>query len=270
VTTTRARAQDHANPIQGQLPTSVQPRSSRQRPGYFGLKAPASSNQLGSYRQSNIAPDRQGLLTRRWVIADRPWRAASSTCPRPCSRRRLVVRSACSMEPHLRTDMDPQQHKEQFSRAYLQVVAAAAGYRVSIPFPDDDSVDCYVSARGPHGTVRSPMVAIQAKGTATVNRNRDPYAFRLPRKNYDDLRHDDYGVPRLLVVVLVPHDPRDWLAQSHDDMVARYCGYWMSLCNLPEMPAEQGDVTVHIPRHQVFDVPQLHRIMQLIGEKRFP
>ena len=37
--------------------------------------------------------------------------------------------------------MHPDMQKEQFSRAYVQAVAACAGYSWSVPSVDDDSVD---------------------------------------------------------------------------------------------------------------------------------
>lgn len=54
--------------------------------------------------------------------------------------------------------------QEEFSRAYLYAVAAAAGLKFqNAAMPDDDSVDVTVSTRGPRGITRSPRLDIQCK-----------------------------------------------------------------------------------------------------------
>ncbi len=53
--------------------------------------------------------------------------------------------------------------------------------------------------------------------------------FPLKRKNYDDLRAMELLVPRILVVVLVPEQPADWIGQDEARLELRRCGYWSSL-----------------------------------------
>ncbi len=50
--------------------------------------------------------------------------------------------------------------KEQFSRAYVQAVAACSGFACSTPSVDDDSVDMSLYMRGGGGTIRSPRVEL--------------------------------------------------------------------------------------------------------------
>ena len=54
--------------------------------------------------------------------------------------------------------MDLDMQKEQFSRAYVQAVAACAGFAFSIPSVDDDSVDMSIHQTGGGGTIRSPRL----------------------------------------------------------------------------------------------------------------
>ncbi|MEO5365718.1 MAG: hypothetical protein H7831_05085 [Magnetococcus sp. WYHC-3] len=53
--------------------------------------------------------------------------------------------------------MDSNVQKEHFSEAYVRAVAAVAGYSVSRPGVDDDSVDLTISAPGGNGTLRAPV-----------------------------------------------------------------------------------------------------------------
>ena len=62
--------------------------------------------------------------------------------------------------------MDLAQQKQEFSKAYVKAIAAAAGYATQEPTVDDDSVDLGVVARGGGGTVRSPRLDLQLKCTA--------------------------------------------------------------------------------------------------------
>ena len=124
--------------------------------------------------------------------------------------------------------------QEEFSRAYIYAVAAAAGMKFSpAAAPDDDSVDVMIS-------------------------------FPLKAKNYEDLRHTDYQTPRILVVVFVPEQVRDWTAHTEQALVLRYCAYWWSLGGLPAS-SNQRSTTVHLPRTNLFNVAGLEALMDRIG-----
>ena len=104
---------------------------------------------------------------------------------------------------------------------------------------------------GPIGSVRSPKLDVQLKCTAAGIVTSDNLSHQIPMKNYDDLRHDDYQVPRILVVISVPTDVNQWLTQTHDHLLLCHCGYWVSLRGQPEMTSaskENPRVTVRLPR----------------------
>jgi hypothetical protein len=121
--------------------------------------------------------------------------------------------------------------QEAFSIAYVRAVAAVAGYRVQDgPAPDDDSVDLTLSDRGPGGTIRSPKLDIQLKSCLGAPVESPEWSYDLKARNYDDLRHTDLQVPRILVVVAVPESIDDWLHHEADrHLLVRHCGWWVSL-----------------------------------------
>lgn len=162
--------------------------------------------------------------------------------------------------------MDPSRQQEQFSLAYARAVATVAGYTLYQPEVDDDSVDLGVAARGGNGTLRSPRLEIQVKCTSTEVLFEQEIRYPLKIKNYDDLRLPCH-VPRILVVVVVPDDPRDWLAQTEDELILRRCGYWASLAGRPES-SNETKVTVHMPRGNRFSPAALREMMVKIGEQR--
>ena len=68
-------------------------------------------------------------------------------------------------------------------------------------------------------------------------------------------------LPHLLVVVVLPEDEAEWLAQTEEQLILRRCGYWMSLRGRDEIQGDAGSTTVYIPRTQVFSVEELEKLM---------
>jgi len=165
--------------------------------------------------------------------------------------------------------MTNKMQKEQFSRAYVQAVAACAGFSWSVPSVDDDSEDMILGRTGGTGTIRSPKLSLQLKCTSALTPTEDPFPFDIKIKNYDDLRDETVPIPRILVVVIVPDDVGDWLAHSEAEMVLRRCGYWVSLRALPTTP-NTANITVEIPRTQTLTVQSLKEMMERIGSGALP
>ncbi|NCA71889.1 MAG: DUF4365 domain-containing protein [Sphingobacteriia bacterium] len=151
--------------------------------------------------------------------------------------------------------MDLNDRKERFSLAYIGAVAARAGFDLVEPKADVDSVDgILISHVG-----RRPRIEFQAKATARDVVGDEAVTFRLPKKNYDELRADVI-IPRLLILVVLPEREEDWLTHTEDALILRHCGYWLSLAGEPERE-NRASVTVKIPRGQRFDPEALQTLM---------
>ncbi|HHY67460.1 MAG TPA: DUF4365 domain-containing protein [Alicyclobacillus sp.] len=164
--------------------------------------------------------------------------------------------------------MDLSHSKEQFSLAYVKAVASVAGFAVERISVDLDSEDVMICSRSSTGRIRSPRLDVQLKCTASAVMKEDVIKYPLKIKNYDDLIPENLLVPRILVIVLVPEDPSEWLDQTEECMAMRHCGYWVSLKGMPPTKNETS-VTIEIPRTHVFSVDALKRIMLQIGEGAF-
>lgn len=150
------------------------------------------------------------------------------------------------------------QRMERFSFAFVQAVAARAGYQVIEPAVDDDSVDGVImSRRG-----RRPRVEFQLKATGQNIISDDALTYALPLKNYDDLRAETI-TPRILIVVTMPKEPDLWLSQNEEELVLRKCAYWHCLASAPERD-NISSVTVHLPRSQILTPESLEEIMHRI------
>ncbi|MBF0336618.1 MAG: DUF4365 domain-containing protein [Nitrospirae bacterium] len=165
--------------------------------------------------------------------------------------------------------MDMNQQKEQFSIAYVRAVVAAAGFICYKYDTDVDSIDMGISGIGGVGTAKSPKIELQLKCTAKDIIFSDGVRYPLKIKNYNELRGEDYLIPRLLVVVVVPEDINEWLLHSEDELSMRHCGYWMSLRGFPETDNEET-ITVTLPRTQQFKVNDICQIMERISNGGLP
>lgn len=160
--------------------------------------------------------------------------------------------------------MDEALRKEQFSMAYVRVVAAGAGLQVVRPEVDDDSVDGVIMA----DFGRRPRLEVQAKATSQDMFMGDYIHFPLKIKNYNDLRVDAWH-PRVLVVLIMPEDEADWLTQSPERLCLHHCAYWLTLRGRPPT-SNTSTVTVQVPKANVFDSAQLADIMHRIELGELP
>jgi Domain of unknown function (DUF4365) len=145
--------------------------------------------------------------------------------------------------------------KERLSLAYIQAVAARAGFEALETRVDIDSVDGML--RSTLG--RRPQIDFQAKATSLDLLKADHVAYPLRLKNYNELRAETIN-PRILIVVVLPPEENNWMSHSEDELVMRRCGYWISLFGSPATD-NATNITVKVPRTQLFDVNQLKMLM---------
>lgn len=161
--------------------------------------------------------------------------------------------------------MDVNARKDHFSRAVVRVIAATAGVGATVPELDQDSEDIQFAAPDT-GTHPGAKLSAQLKCSEAIDPSGDEFAFELPVKNYNDLRWppESLYVPRILIVVHVPHDPVEWMVCEPEQMVLRRCAYWLSLAGSGET-SNSSSVTVKVPTEQVFDAKALLQNLQPPG-----
>lgn len=155
------------------------------------------------------------------------------------------------------------QQQEQFSLAYVQVIAAVAGFAHYAPSVDDDSIDAGLAARREKLST-APRFEMQLKCTGGEKLAKSELSFDLSLKNYDDLRMETL-VPRIFVVILVPKKCEEWLTHDESSAALHYCGYWVSLLNQPQTTNETG-IRVKLPRAQIFNVQSVTELMEKVDQ----
>ncbi len=147
--------------------------------------------------------------------------------------------------------------KEGLSLVYAKALAVRAGYLVSVPEPDRDSIDLRIQAGGAH----RPALDLQLKATTSIGAPRNgSLSFRLSIKNYNDLRIETQ-TPRLLVVLELPSDEAQWMTVTMEQLVLRRRAYWLNLQRHHEEITDQETVTVHIPERNILGVESLRELM---------
>ena len=104
---------------------------------------------------------------------------------------------------------------------------------------------------------------MQVKATSTAVIDNEFIRYPLKLKNYNELRKSKTLVPKILVIILLPDNPSEWVNQSEEQLCLRRCGYWLSLKGQPATQNTES-VTVYLPRQQLFTVSAVKNIMEQI------
>lgn len=164
------------------------------------------------------------------------------------------------MNSSLLTNTD---REEALSRVYAQAVAVRAGYVTAVYDLDRDGIDLRIQSGGD----MRPALDLQLKATINLGEARDGcFNFSLNRRNYDLLRIETQ-TPRLLVVLDLPKDEKQWVTITEDELVMRRRAYWLNLKGFEET-ANRSSVTVRIPVGNLFDVEKLNELMEQSREGR--
>jgi hypothetical protein len=157
--------------------------------------------------------------------------------------------------------------QEQFSLAFVQMVAAAAGCSIKTHATDYDGVDITIASSSSYEKFYCPQFELQLKCT-TQHRYlaADYLAWPMKAKPFAKLTRQDRFIPAYLGVLLVPDNIDTWLDQDDQRLLTRSRLYYERATNLGELPEGQDSRTVHLPRSNLFDVAGLEAIMAAIGD----
>lgn len=164
--------------------------------------------------------------------------------------------------------MDVSKRKELFSVAYLTALAAQVGLNHQVPTVDDDSIDISLMGRGFTGLVRSPQIDIQLKCTSKYEIEGDSLKFDLKLKNYNDLRGENVGNSRYLMVLVVPDEPEKWATIGEDNLTLQNSFYWTSL-RFNRETTNSTKVRIEIPVSQKVTSDTLLSLMGLASKGEF-
>ena len=161
--------------------------------------------------------------------------------------------------------------KEEFSRAFVQAIAAQVGCKHIQESVDDSSIDMTLTMDGIQGQdalLSSVDLKLQLKCTSQDIGHNNILTFNLNKKNYDDLRVTNILVPRILVVVCVPENIEEWIYHDSEKICLFRSAYWYSLRNASESN-NSTSIAIKIPLNQRFDADFLNSAMHKIARGEF-
>jgi hypothetical protein len=165
--------------------------------------------------------------------------------------------------------MDISKRKEQFSFAYIQAIAAQIGLNHSTDVVDDDSVDIRLTGKGfTGGMLRNPSIEIQLKCTSQNVIKGDLIKYPLKLKNYDDLRGENVGVPRYLMLLVVPDKPENWIHFTNNALILFNNCYWASIRFAPKKN-NKANVTVEFSIEQQVTTESLMELMVMASKEEY-
>ncbi len=156
--------------------------------------------------------------------------------------------------------------QEALCRAYVHGVAALAGLN-SCDHGNDYGIDLSlrtVEELGNRHEDGGTQVDLQLRSTTRAHVSADSVRYDLDVRTYDLLRRLP-RVPRILVVLVLPDDERQWLTLSSEELVIRHAAYWYALRGA-EPIAATSSIRLTIPRTQLFDVVGLRALMLRISQ----
>jgi hypothetical protein len=155
---------------------------------------------------------------------------------------------------------------EAYQAGYLRAIAAAAGCIISRP-EIDEGVDIGLTHRSSEHTVGDQVarLEVQMKSTSTgVFPPTSHVSARMTRKRHDELSVPNPTINKIVVILCMPADPKDWVLSEPEFLRMHHCAYWVNLAGSPAATA--ANPTVRAPISQVFDDVSLCEIMERIGK----
>jgi hypothetical protein len=150
--------------------------------------------------------------------------------------------------------LDTSACKEWFSVSYVQALAYAAGYAVSIDHVDHFGVDLEIKDR-------AMRVDVQMKCTNEPVVGGDYLSYDLDVRTYNLLSDPGRNVPAYLFVVEVPELRDDWISPIEDGLHLRKCGYYTSMSVLSPT-GNASTRAVRLSRANKLTVKSLDRLMK--------
>lgn len=163
--------------------------------------------------------------------------------------------------------MDENSKKEEFSYAYVKMIAALAGYETIVSGrPSDNSgIDIIIRAPGMIKGLFSPSIDAQVKCVSTARIGDSHITYSLPVKNYRRLILESQAL-QILILVLVPKIfSSDFLRITLDETKFKSPIYWINLKGHPDT-LNDDNVTIYIPKENLLIPNSLKSLMEKQAE----
>ncbi len=147
--------------------------------------------------------------------------------------------------------MDDNTKKEEFSYAYVKLLASVSGFIVTDANRalDNAGIDITIRAPGIIKGIFSPGIDAQVKCTSQDVVKDTFIKYPLPVKNYRRLIGKS-AVSQILIIVVVPKDLSNVINILQNETFVKSCAYWTSLKGRQDTSNDET-ITIEIPKENV-------------------
>jgi hypothetical protein len=157
-----------------------------------------------------------------------------------------------------------------FGESFVRVLVSAAGLIAGQQDVDHTGVDFSIDFPGTRGTARFPKIEAQVKSWSSPKGNDAHWQYSMDVHHYNNLA-GEFTISRYLFLIIVPADVKQFAHVDETSMRLSYCGYWLSLRDLPVIdPDSQQNVTVHVPKRNLLTVKNLRSLLEPLPTQRVP
>lgn len=157
--------------------------------------------------------------------------------------------------------------QEGLSRAYVQAVAAKAGFGCN-PRTIDYGMDFALHEIGAErGRLRETGIVldVQVRSTTIASVDGEFITYDLDRHTYEMLRNPAAKNLRLLVLLVLPSHEDAWLQVTEQELLLRHAAYWYIVKGEPATKNRRS-VRLTIPRLQLFNPEALQQLAMRIQQ----
>jgi hypothetical protein len=161
--------------------------------------------------------------------------------------------------------MTEEQIKEAISRNFVHLIASRSGFKCG-DLLQDHGVDLVIRraiARSQNGRTRylddGRSVDVQLKATThgQLDFTAEAIKYDLAVKSYNDLVHRrNQGdlIPLILVLLVLPDDPNEWVTVSAEQLIVRRSAYWYRPQIGSSLSQNAATIRIDIPPSNVIDL----------------
>jgi hypothetical protein len=165
--------------------------------------------------------------------------------------------------------------ESELSYAYLHAVASKAGLncksenRHGDNYAIDAQIDYYNTIPNTYRTDVSLRVQLKAtKNRGVETKTHIAYPFR-GIDAYNKLRTDAGEPHRILIVLFLSGEEKDWLINSEEELIMKHAAYWVSLYGASQSTNTTSE-TIYLPKANLLTTDSLIKLCQDIGQKNIP
>ena len=159
--------------------------------------------------------------------------------------------------------------QEEISKAYVQMVASAAGITLQRWDTDYGAVDLTLKSlvNYPVPGGYQPSFDVQLKATYTDLGNKDDFPWPVDRRTHEKLTAPNRNVLACLAVLSLPKEPYLWLNHDKEGLLAKSHLYWIRATDIPPLQSGAKSVSARISKLSRFGPKEMLEFMEEASRK---